>query len=101
MSIPVPRFFLSANLGIGDSCAPYMSGPKINDTTVTLYSSGESRETNYFRIDDLGSNSTYYSYIDFYYDKETGVLVKFYCYGQNTNGPYSTSFWLELEKTNL
>jgi hypothetical protein len=97
----IPRFFLSANLGVDESVIPYRAGPKINDTIVTSYSNGESRETNYFRVDGSGSNDTYYSYIDSYYDKETGVLVKFYCYGENTNGPFSTSFWLELERTNL
>lgn len=101
LNMSVPRFFLSANLGVDDSAIPYRDWPKINDTTGTLYSSGESRETNYFRINALDSNATFYSHIDFYYDKKTGVLVKLYCYGENTNGPYSTSYWLKLEKTNL
>lgn len=101
VNIPVPRFFFSPNSGIGDSAIPYKSGPKINDTIVTMYSSGESRETNYFRIEGLGSNSTYYSYIDFYYDKTTGILVEVYCYGENSVGAYSTSYWFKLETTNL
>jgi hypothetical protein len=49
----------------------------------------------------LGSNSTHYSYIDFYYDKTTGVLIEVYCYGENSVGAYSTSYWFKLEKTNL
>jgi hypothetical protein len=40
INIPVPRFFFSANSGIGNSAIPYRSGPRINDTIVTLYSSG-------------------------------------------------------------
>jgi hypothetical protein len=92
---------LSANLRIDDSVIPYMEGPKINETITTAYSKGETRETNYFRINALSSNATSYSYIDFYYDKKTGVLVDLYCYAENANGPYSTSYWLKLEKTNL
>jgi hypothetical protein len=97
----LPRFFVSANLRANDNVIPYRDYPKINKTITTAYSKGGTRETNYFRVNALDSNTTFYSYIDFYYDRQTGALVELYCYGENTNVPYSTSYWLKLEKTNL
>lgn len=73
-------FVIAANLGPGDSVytTGYYSSYIINETIAWMYPSGIIRETNHLNITmEYSGLGFYYKYaMNYYWDKETGVVVQ-------------------------
>ena len=85
-------FFYAANLSAGGllfpgaTDLPYM----INETTFRAYAGNVFRETNHIAVNNTGGEGEVYSFMNLYFDKQTGTLVEYYLTTVYTERPNQT-----------
>ena len=81
----------AANLSAGGSLFPGATGlPYVINSTVFRNYSGSFRETNHIEVNNTGAEGEVYSYLNLYFDKQTGVLVEYYLTTVYTATPNQT-----------
>jgi hypothetical protein len=82
---------IGANLNVGDKLHPNgEDGLTVLDTTTRNYESG-ARATNHARLVDNNATGGYIATRDYYFDKETGILVEQVDRTETTTSPTSVS----------
>ena len=89
---PNTIFFYAANLSVGGLLFPGATDLPfiINGTTFRSYAGNVVRETNHISVNNTGIEGDVYSFMNLYFDKQTGVLVEYYLTTVYTNLPSQT-----------
>jgi hypothetical protein len=89
---PNTIFFYAGNLSAGGNLFPGATDLPfiINDTTFRAYAGSVVRETNHIAVNNTGIEGEAYSYMNLYFDKQTGALVEYYLTTVYTNQPDQT-----------
>ena len=76
---PNTIFIYAANLSVGGLLFPGATDLPfiINDTTFRAYPDGV-RQTNHIAVNNTGIEGTLYSFMNLYFDRQTGMLVEYY-----------------------
>jgi hypothetical protein len=89
---PNTIFFYAANLSAGSLLFPGATDLPflINDTTFRAYDVNVFRETNHIAVNTTGIEGEIYSYMNLYFDKQTGCLVEYFLTTVYTDLPNQT-----------
>jgi hypothetical protein len=92
----------AANLTAGSLLFPGSELPYVINGTSFRDFAGEARQVNHIEVNNTGGEDTAYSYMDLYFDKQTGVLIEYYLTKVYTELPtQTTTQHLVLQDSNV